>query len=168
MCHDVTQEFHEVISIKKAYHSFLFSRLTWTRDKSQKESKKSWRLIISLNLSWAGKRFRWNHHFSSRLTFCCIIVSVKAKRTNDRAISQNMPTIVYQTNRYWLSRIKRSWKEVLMTLQTISEFILRTKLIFFMTREMWWVTTSISIISMIFIISLRRNVLPWSPQIKSN
>lgn len=62
--------------------------------------------LIKLIIRW--KRFRWNHHFSSRLTFCCIIVSVKVNRTIYRAISQNMPTIVYQTNRYWLSRYKKS------------------------------------------------------------
>lgn len=64
--------------------------------------------------------------------FCCIIVS--NTEWNDRAISQNMPTIVYQTNRYWLSRCER-W--AFMALQAIpgrfKTFFV--KLIYLMTRR---------------------------------
>lgn len=110
MCHDVTQSHlflafggrrvQETISKKRVYHSRARKNAGEDREKKAAKIDNLIKLIIF---------FRWNHHFSplarqpltsrNSVFFCCIIVS---RVWEDRAISQNMPTIVYQTNRYWL------------------------------------------------------------------
>ena len=110
MCHDVTQS-HLFLAFggKRVQKMILKKSLSFSCTKNAGEDRRSWKKAAKIdNLIKLIIFLRWNHHFSPlarqpltsrNSVFCCIIVS---RVWEDRAISQNMPTIVYQTNRYWL------------------------------------------------------------------
>lgn len=130
MCHDVTQYGGKEQGKKRVQHEMISTRSLSFILEHEKRSKDEGKCLRDRekakidNLIKLIIWFRWNHHHHFSLTgataFDIQRILLHHCLQSNRAISQNMPTIVYQTNRYWLSdaadNTGDSWRKLISSL----------------------------------------------------